>query len=174
MFVGSMAGGATLGGASLPRHGRQSSGRLGHFVPLPIGSAAGELRFARSTLQPWQVWSELGAQFPSISFRTYRAQYKIGGLLAGVVRWTRTCDSRSRFLRCSPAEFEVGPDRSYRDRRFDASTFHLINIKSCVGCGACGYVGEGEHFPAFRACSGSGEAQPVGEADRPHIHRPSW
>src|SRR4051794_20015295 len=22
--------------------------------------------------------------------------------------------------------------------------------------GACGYVGEGEHFPAFRACSGSG------------------
>ena len=67
-----------------------------------------------------------------------------------------TCDSRSRFLRCSPAEFEVGPDRSYRDRRFDASTFHLINIKSCVGCGACGYVGEGEHFPAFRACSGSG------------------
>src|SRR5947199_2379820 len=24
-----------------------------------------------------------------------------------------------------------------------------------VGCGACGYVGEGEHFPAFRARSGS-------------------
>src|SRR3954447_26820965 len=23
-------------------------------------------------------------------------------------------------------------------------------------CGACGYVGEGEHFPVFRACSGSG------------------
>jgi hypothetical protein len=42
MLVGTVAGGATLGGASLPRHGRQSSGRLGHFVPLPIGSAAGE------------------------------------------------------------------------------------------------------------------------------------
>src|SRR3989440_9645767 len=25
-----------------------------------------------------------------------------------------------------------------------------------VDCGACGYVGEGEHFPAFRARSGSG------------------
>src|SRR5205807_6513678 len=39
---------------------------------------------------------------------------------------------------------------------FDEPTVHFINIKSCVGCGACGYVGEGEHFPAFRACSGSG------------------
>src|SRR5207248_9210794 len=36
------------------------------------------------------------------------------------------------------------------------STFDLINIKSLVGRGACGYVGEGEHFPAFRARSGSG------------------
>ena len=34
--------------------------------------------------------------------------------------------------------------------------FIFINIKSFVGCGACGYVGEGEHFPAFRARSGSG------------------
>src|SRR5438067_2452344 len=25
-----------------------------------------------------------------------------------------------------------------------------------VDCGACGYVGEGEHFPAFRARSGGG------------------
>jgi hypothetical protein len=31
-----------------------------------------------------------------------------------------------------------------------------IKIKSLVGSGACGYVGEGEHSPAFRACSGSG------------------
>src|SRR5438477_9043792 len=29
-------------------------------------------------------------------------------------------------------------------------------LKSFVGCGACGYVGEGEHFPASPACSGSG------------------
>src|ERR1700722_3116019 len=35
-------------------------------------------------------------------------------------------------------------------------TFHPINIKSFVGRGACGYVGEGEHFPAFRARSGGG------------------
>jgi hypothetical protein len=32
---------------------------------------------------------------------------------------------------------------------------HFINIKPFVGCGAYGYVGEGEHFPAVRACSGS-------------------
>jgi hypothetical protein len=52
--------------------------------------------------------------------------------------------------------------------------FTLVNIKSFVGCGACGYVGEGEHLPAFRAGSGGGEAEPVGKADRPHTHRPSW
>src|ERR1700731_5163646 len=31
-----------------------------------------------------------------------------------------------------------------------------ININRFVDCSACGYVGEGEHFPAFRARSGSG------------------
>ena len=36
------------------------------------------------------------------------------------------------------------------------SLLHLINIKCFVGCGACGYVGEGERFPAFRAGSGGG------------------
>ena len=52
---------------------------------------------------------------------------------------------------------------------FGESTVHfIINIKSFVGCGACGYVGEGEHFPASEL---AGEAQPIGEADRPHIHR---
>jgi len=30
----------------------------------------------------------------------------------------------------------------------------LFNIKSFVSRGACGYVGEGEHFPALRAGSG--------------------
>src|SRR3984893_14942677 len=29
-------------------------------------------------------------------------------------------------------------------------------INSSVDCCACGDVGEGEHFPGFRACSGSG------------------
>jgi hypothetical protein len=38
----------------------------------------------------------------------------------------------------------------------EASTLYLINIKFFAGCGACGYVGEGEHFPAFRAGSGNG------------------
>ena len=30
-----------------------------------------------------------------------------------------------------------------------------------VDCSACGYVGEGEHFPAFRARSGSGGSAAV-------------
>src|SRR5207302_10581691 len=59
-------------------------------------------------------------------------------------------------LRCSPADFDFGSDRGDRDGWFDDCTFHFINIKSFVGCGACGYVGEGEHFPAFRAGSGGG------------------
>src|SRR6266852_4864708 len=60
------------------------------------------------------------------------------------------CVGRRRRRRCS--------DRVERDGWFDESTVHFINIKSFIGCGACGYVGEGEHFPAFRACSGSGES----------------
>src|SRR6202035_3348196 len=40
--------------------------------------------------------------------------------------------------------------------RLTILTFHPINIKAFVGCGACGYVGEGEHFSAFRARSGDG------------------
>ena len=49
-------------------------------------------------------------------------------------------------LRCSPADFGVGSDRGDRDGWFNNSTFHFINIKSFVGRGACGYVGEGELF----------------------------
>src|SRR6202040_773930 len=68
----------------------------------------------------------------------------------------RLCDSRSRVLRCNPAGFDVGSGRSERDGWFGEPIVHFINIKSFIGCGACGYVGEGEHFPAFRAGSGSG------------------
>ena len=64
------------------------------------------------------------------------------------------CDSRSHVLRCSPTGFDFGSDRGERDGWFDESTVHfIINIKSFVGCGACGYVVECEHFPAFRAGS---------------------
>src|ERR1700751_6387866 len=38
----------------------------------------------------------------------------------------------------------------------DESAVYFINIKPLIGGGACGYVVEGEHFPAFRARSGSG------------------
>src|SRR2546421_13107354 len=34
--------------------------------------------------------------------------------------------------------------------------FKSLTLIAFVDCGACGYVVEGEHFPAFRACSGSG------------------
>ena len=63
---------------------------------------------------------------------------------------------------------------------------NICNYKlSCCGW-ACGYVGEGEHFPVFfprgwrvgRAVGNTEEAQPVrrsrlAKADRPHIHRPA-
>ena len=50
-------------------------------------------------------------------------------------------DSRTRFPRCSPAGFDVGSDRR-RDGWLEASTSYFINIKSMVGGGACGYLGE--------------------------------
>src|ERR1700730_14119862 len=73
----------------------------------------------------------------------------------------RLCDSRIRVLRCNPTGFYVGSGRSERDGWFGEPIVHSINIKSFIGCGACGYVGEGEHFPAFRACSGSGGSAAV-------------
>jgi Transposase C of IS166 homeodomain/zinc-finger binding domain of transposase IS66 len=48
--------------------------------------------------------------------------------------------------------FDVDPFGPQAEPRL---MFPLLSI-SLVCCGACGYVGEGEHFPAFRACSGSG------------------
>src|SRR5260370_24250231 len=48
------------------------------------------------------------------------------------------------------------PVAGERDGWFGEPIVHFINIKSFIGCGACGYVGEGGDFPAFRACSGSG------------------
>ena len=53
---------------------------------------------------------------------------------------------------------QPGQFRGERDDFCDGSILYLINIKSFVGCDACGYVGEDEHFPAFRARSGSGES----------------
>src|SRR5262249_50857712 len=52
--------------------------------------------------------------------------------------------------------FDIGSDRCDWGDWFDESTVHFININLIVGRGACGDVGEGEHFPASRACSGSG------------------
>lgn len=74
-------------------------------------------------------------------------------------------DRRSRFLRCNPAGFDVGSDRSGRDSWFDGSGFHFINIKSMVAGSACGDVGEGEHFPAFRADNRSGKSAPGSYVD---------
>jgi len=47
-----------------------------------------------------------------------------------------------------------------------------LKILPC-GCCAGGYVGEGEHFPVFRALScavNGGSAAVRLKADRPHIH----
>jgi len=77
--------------------------------------------------------------------------------VANMLGGPRTWDSRSRFLRCNPAGFDIGSDRR-RNGWFEASAVHFINIKFIVGGSACGDVGEGEHFAAFRACSGSGRS----------------
>ena len=37
----------------------------------------------------------------------------------------------SRFLRCDPAGFDIGSDRSDWGDGFDESTVHFIKIKSC-------------------------------------------
>ena len=63
---------------------------------------------------------------------------------------------RSRFLRCGPAGVDIGSDRRGCDGWLDEAAVYLVNMKSMVGDIACGYVVEGEHFPAFRAGSGSG------------------
>src|SRR6202030_1119800 len=55
-----------------------------------------------------------------------------------------------------PAGFDVGSDHCRCSGWCNASAFRSININRFVDCCACGYVGEGEHFPAFRACLGSG------------------
>ena len=51
-------------------------------------------------------------------------------LIAGFLGGPRTWDSRSRFLRCNPAGFDIGSDRSDWGDGFDEATVHFINIKS--------------------------------------------
>jgi hypothetical protein len=59
-------------------------------------------------------------------------------------------------LRCNRAGFDIGSDRRGCDGWVDGSAIYLIKIKFLIGGCACGDVGEGEHFPAFRVGSGSG------------------
>src|SRR6266699_1261878 len=51
--------------------------------------------------------------------------------------------SRSRLLRCSPADFGIGSDRARRDSDGIASAVPLVNISPVVGGCAGGDVGEG-------------------------------
>jgi hypothetical protein len=52
--------------------------------------------------------------------------------------------------------------------------FYLIDIKFFVGCGAWGMWAKASISPPSELARKAGEAQPVGEADRPHIPRPPW
>jgi hypothetical protein len=52
-------------------------------------------------------------------------------------------------LRCSPTGFDFGSGRGECDGWFDEPTVHFIDLKSFIGCGACGYVGEGESANAI-------------------------
>src|SRR5216683_2302217 len=62
-----------------------------------------------------------------------------------LVMWggPKSRDSRSRLLRCSPADFRTGSDRARRDGHGIASVFLLVNINPVVGGCAGGDVGEG-------------------------------
>src|SRR5499427_1167308 len=80
----------------------------------------------------------------------------------------QTWDSRSLFLRCNPAGFDIGSDRRGCDGWVDESAIYLINIKSLIGGCACGDVGEGEHFLAFRAGAGSAAGRQRRSSTYPH------
>lgn len=47
--------------------------------------------------------------------------------------------------------------------------FLLFKSSTSIALSSVVPVGEGEHLPAFQARSASGEAEPVGNADHPHI-----
>jgi hypothetical protein len=76
-----------------------------------------------------------------------------------------------------PAGRRVRPDECQaRERALATVLMASCPVENRSGGRSGGYVGEGEHFPAFphRPSSHSrnaGEAQPIREADRPHIHR---
>jgi hypothetical protein len=82
-----------------------------------------------------------GENPPRAWVRMRKYPLQLGVVMAGLV-WGFWCQG----VRCLSA-------LGHKRRR--VCDVPLISI-FVVGCGACGYVGEGEHFPALRACSGSG------------------
>jgi hypothetical protein len=72
------------------------------------------------------------------------------------VSWTPIARQRRRLSRWSATDFGIGSDRAWRDGHDIASTIVLVNI-----------------VPGFGGCAVGmwAKAQPVGEADRAHIHR---
>src|SRR5258708_17509169 len=61
----------------------------------------------------------------------------------------RSCDSRSRSLRCSPADFDLGSDRGYRDGWCDESTFRIVDINSFCWLWCLWVCGRRRAFPRF-------------------------
>src|SRR6266404_2452032 len=134
-----------------------------HDPALPVTRQCGLMTVSRSSstgrrhrpaTRIWRSWrSSIGSIWLGLIMA--RAAWRRGWQpratrsTASDLRWTPIVGQPEP---CNPADFDVGPDRGCRD----ASTLYLVNIKFFAGCGVCGYVGEGEHFPAFRACSGSG------------------
>ena len=76
----------------------------------------------------------------------------VPGRKTGVNDATPACAGAGLYGAFGVKWFDVDPFGAQAEPRL---MFPLISI-SFVCCGACGYVGEGEHFPAFRGCSGSG------------------
>jgi len=70
-------------------------------------------------------------------------------------------------LRCSPAGFDVGSDRRYRDGWSDGSILYLINIKFFAGCGALGMWAKASISPLFELAREAGKR---GRSVTPIVH----
>ena len=133
--------------ADLERHGGVASGSLDPIVldrecdaatsNCRTGHRCGRLR--RRRVFPGSFWTSCavgtaGRAGSRMTLRSplSRGQACMGLLVSTDLTWTRLCVRRAAY----------------------GSLNHRLSILLVGGAG--GYVGEGEHFPAFRACSGSG------------------
>src|SRR5215813_7024444 len=102
-----------------------------------------------------------------------RKYIDVGGEKGTDLGGPRSWDSRSRLLRCNPAGFDIGSGADatagLRPLLFISSISNSLSVAVPVGMWAKASIS-----PPSELAREAGEAQPVGNADRPHIHRSSW